>query len=152
MNNLPLHPILVHFPIALGLLAPLLIFIIWIGIYKWNWQTTTWSLIPLVYMILFACSLGAVKTGEMDEEKVEAYISHEVIEEHEEIGEKIPWIFAGLWCLSVTPFFIRSRKKMLMTITMVCSVISVAPIIVTGHSGGELVYKYGAARAHIPAL
>lgn len=148
MTDLPLHPIIVHFPIALGLIAPLMIVFVWIGINKWNWPTQTWSLIPLLYFLLFVSSLIAVKTGEMDEEKVEDYVTHEAIEEHEEIGEKMPWLFGGLLVLSATPLFIRSKTKLLMATTLAFSTASIAPIVVTGHSGGELVYKHGAANAH----
>jgi len=150
MDNLPLHPILVHFPIALGLLAPVILLLVWLGIHKWNWPTRTWSLIPLIYIVLLATSLGAVKTGEIDEEKVEPYLTYGAIEEHEEMGEKIPWVFAALLVLSTTPFLFRSRKKLLMATTLVFSIASIAPIVVTGHTGGELVYKKGAANAHLP--
>ncbi len=149
MTTLPLHPIVVHFPIALGLISPLLIFFVWFGILKWNWPTRTWSVVVVFQLILLASSLAALKTGELDEEKVESFVSELALEEHEEMGEKMPWIFTGLLGISMLPFFFQGRKKVLMTATLIMSLASVAPIAVTGHTGGKLVYEQGAANAHL---
>lgn len=149
MQSLPLHPIIVHFPIALGLLCPLLIMTIWMGILRWGWPKKTWMLVVGMHVILLASSLAAVKTGEIDEEKVEKYISEQLIEEHEELAEKLPWAFGTLLGVSLLPLIFSKKQKELATATLVLSLASTAVIIPTGHSGGKLVYEHGAANAHM---
>ncbi len=151
MPNLPLHPIVVHFPIALGMTAPLFISIVWLGIYRWNWPVKTWSLVIILHAAMMISAFTAVKTGEMDEEKVERVVSEKALHDHEELGETIPWVFAGLLGLSALPLLITSKRKMFATLTLTMSFASLAPIVATGHSGGKLVYQEGAADAHVPS-
>lgn len=149
MQTLPLHPIIVHFPIALGLISPILISIVWLGIYRWNWPVKTWTLVVVLHLVMVISAFAAVKTGEMDEEKVEKIVSEKAMEDHEELAETIPWVFVGLLGLSTLTFVIPNQRRMFSTFTLMMSFASIAPIIATGHSGGKLVYEQGAANAHL---
>jgi uncharacterized membrane protein len=152
MPTMPLHPIIVHFPIAIGMIAPLLILLIWMGIHRWSWPMRTWSIVVLVNLILVVSSVAALKTGEQDEDKVESYVTKQAFEDHEELGEKLPWLFAALMVVSAIPFVIPKQKKLFMTATLILSSASIAPIVVVGHTGGKLVYEQGAANAHTKNL
>ncbi|MEZ4846869.1 MAG: DUF2231 domain-containing protein [Bdellovibrionota bacterium] len=149
MPTMPLHPIIVHFPIALGLISPLLILGLWMGMMRRKWPAKTWLLVVGMHFILFASSLAAVKTGEMDEHKVEPYVTEQALEDHEELGEKMPWVFGTLLGASLLPLVFPRKQKALVTTTLVLSIASTAMIIPTGHTGGKLVYEHGAANAHV---
>jgi uncharacterized membrane protein len=125
MFDLPLHPIVVHFPIVLG-----------------------GALVSVVALVYTLSATGAVLLGEEDEEKVEKVISEEVIEEHEEAGELIPWVAGTLFLVSLGGFTVRYSKQAKVAM-IVLSLVAVAPLIHAGHTGGELVYEHGAAVAHL---
>ena len=51
MFDLPLHPIVVHFPIVLGALLPLLAILLWWAIKKWQWTPKVWALVSAVALV-----------------------------------------------------------------------------------------------------
>ncbi|MDH5762393.1 MAG: hypothetical protein OEZ51_05375 [Nitrospinota bacterium] len=149
MFDLPLHPIVVHFPIVLGALLPFLaILLVW-AIKKWQLPSKVWMLVSAVALVYTLSATGAVLLGEEDEEKVEKVVSERVIEEHEEAGELIPWIAGTLFLVSLGGLSTRYSKQAQMGL-IVLSLVAVAPLINAGHTGGELVYEHGAAFAHLP--
>ena len=148
MFDLPLHPIVVHFPIVLGSLLPVLAILLWWAIKKWQWTPKVWALVSAVALVYCLFAVTAVQLGEEDEEKVEKVISEEVIEEHEEAGELIPWLAGTLFLVSLGGFTVKYSKQAKMAM-IVLSLVGVVPLINAGHTGGELVYKHGASVAHL---
>lgn len=148
MFDLPLHPIVVHFPIVLGSLLPVLAILLWWAIKKWQWTPKVWALVSAVALVYTLSAVTAVQLGEEDEEKVEKVISEEVIEEHEEAGELIPWLAGTLFLVSLGGFTVRYSKRAHLAM-IALSLVAVIPLINAGHTGGELVYKYGASIAHL---
>ncbi len=149
MFDLPLHPIVVHFPIVLGSLLPLLAIGLWWAIKKWQWTPKVWALVSAVALIYTLSAVVAVQLGEADEEKVENVISEKVIEEHEEAGELIPWLAGTLFLVSLGGFSVKYSKRAQLAL-IVLSLVAVVPLINAGHTGGELVYEHGASIAHLP--
>ncbi len=148
MFDLPLHPIVVHFPIVLGSLLPLLAIGLWWAIKKWQWTPKVWALVSAVALIYTLAAATAVQLGEEDEEKVEKVISEKVIEEHEEAGELIPWLAGTLFLVSLGGFTVKYAKRAHLAM-IVLSLVALVPLINAGHTGGELVYEHGAAFAHL---
>ncbi len=146
---MPLHPIVVHFPIVLGALLPVLAILLWWAIKKWQWTPKVWALVSIVALVYTLAAVTAVQLGETDEEKVEKVVSEKVIEEHEEAGELIPWIAGTLFLVSLGGFTVRYSKQAQLAM-IVLSLLAVAPLINAGHTGGELVYEHGASIAHLP--
>ncbi len=149
MFDLPLHPIVVHFPIVLGALLPVLAILLWWAIKKWQWTPKVWALVSIVALVYSLSAVVAVQLGEEDEEKVEKVISEKVIEEHEEAGELIPWLAGTLFLVSLGGFTVKYSKQAKVAM-IVLSLVAVVPLINAGHTGGELVYEHGASIAHLP--
>ncbi len=149
MFDLPLHPIVVHFPIVLGALLPFLAILLWWAIGKWQLPPKVWALVSAVALIYTLSAVVAVQLGEADEEKVEKVVSERVIEEHEEAGELIPWIAGTLFLVSLGGFTVRYSKQAQMAMIGL-SLVAMVPLINAGHTGGELVYEHGASVAHLP--
>ncbi len=149
MFDLPLHPIVVHFPIVLGALLPLLAILLWWGIKKFQLPPKVWALVSIVALVYSLSAVTAVQLGEADEEKVEKVVSEKVIEEHEEVWELIPWIAGTLFLVSLGGFTVRYSKQAKMAMIGL-SLVAVVPLIHAGHTGGELVYEHGASIAHLP--
>lgn len=148
MFDLPLHPIVVHFPIVLGVLLPFLAILLWLAIKKWDWTPKVWALVSAVALVYCLFATAAVLLGEEDEEKVEKVISEEVIEAHEEAGELIPWLAGTLLLVSLGGFTVKYSKQAKAAV-IVLSLAGIVPLANAGHTGGELVYEHGAAIAHL---
>ncbi len=150
MFNLPLHPIAVHFPIVLGSLLPLLALLLWGAIKKDVLPQRVWVLVIIMALAYGASAIVAVELGEKDEDKVEEIVSEKVIEEHEEAAEMIPWIAGTLLLVSLAGL-VKKNSHSLRLGMAVLSLVALLPLVEAGHTGGELVYQYGAANAHLPA-
>ena len=146
MSGLPLHPMVVHLPLALAVFAPILMGILTWGVVRGKWRASTWWLAVLLQAIVFVSALTAANLGERDEEAVETIIAENVIEAHEEWGQKLVWASGLLLAASLVPFFFKKRAVPLAVVTAI-SLISLFVALKTGHSGGELVYRHGAAAA-----
>jgi uncharacterized membrane protein len=148
MLDLPLHPVVVHFPIVLGILLPFAGLLAWWGIKKEIVPQKTWLVIPALALVFTISSVVAVELGEKDEDKVEKFIAEDVIEEHEEAGEAIPWVAGTLLVLSLGTLMRKNSHHLRLAVAVV-SFAALVPLIHAGHTGGELVYQYGAANAHL---
>ncbi|MBT5027202.1 MAG: hypothetical protein HOH38_11195 [Nitrospinaceae bacterium] len=150
MFDLPLHPVVVHFPIVLGTLLPVLAFILWATIKKGYLQQRVWVLVAIMALAYGATSLIAMELGEKDEDKVEEIVSERVIEEHEEAAEMIPWVAGTLFLVSFAGLIKKNSHSLRLGLAAL-SLVALIPLVDAGHTGGELVYQYGAATAHMPA-
>lgn len=147
----PLHPALVHFPIALAVLMPLIALFILIGIRKNLFNSRVWLIVIFVQSLFAISTIVAVRTGGNEEETVEKIVAEKYIEAHEELAEKVPWA-AGVILLFTILGCLKSDK--FSTSFQIFSIISMFAlgglVLKVGHSGGELVYKHNAASAYQP--
>ncbi len=150
MFDLPLHPVVVHFPIVLGILLPLAALALWWAIRENHLHLHVWVLVIALALGYGVSSYIAVEMGEEDEEKVEEVVSEKVIEEHEEAGELILWTSGGLFLFSLAGLYRKDLHAVRLGVA-VLALVAVVPLVDAGHTGGKLVYQYGAANAHLPA-
>jgi uncharacterized membrane protein len=148
MFDLPLHPIVVHFPIVLGVVLPVAALLIWWAIRKEYLQQKVWVFIPALALVYSLSAVVAAELGEDDEEKVEKVVAEKIIHEHEEAAEMIPWIAGTLFLASLVGLRKINSDQIRLAVAVV-SLIAVIPLAETGHTGGQLVYQYGAANAHL---
>lgn len=146
----PLHPAVVHFPIVLALLLPLLAVAAVVAIRR-GVPPRAWALVVVFGGLLTLSSWAAVETGEDQEDAVEAVVSGSVIHEHEEAAEALlvgSGILLLLLMAGVAPGRIGGTARAL-SIPGALAVVVLA--FQVGHSGGELVYEHGAAAAYVSA-
>lgn len=150
MNDLPLHPSLVHIPIGLCMALPIVIFFIIIGIRQGWFQPKTWLVIILLQGLCFGSAIIAKNAGENEEDKVEKIVGEHALEKHEERAESFV-IFSGiLFVLTFAGLSSRAPiQKWGQILTLAGSLGTLGLAIFTGHSGGELVYEHGAAKAYL---
>jgi len=145
----PLHPALVHFPIALALLAPVVAVVI-AGTIQMGWAPARLWLVVVIWQVAIAGSgWVAIETGEDEEDRVEKVVAEHAIEEHEEAAETftraaaivIPLVAAGL---------LTGSLGMLGRVASILAITGVAVLVTSvGRLGGELVYEHGAASAYV---
>ena len=149
MNGVPLHPMVVHFPIALVVLLPLVALGALLLIRRGAAARRTWT-VPVVFAAaLAASSWVALQTGEQEEDRVEAVVSEAAIHAHEEAGERFLVLSGVLFAVAVAGLIGGTVG----TAARLASTVGAAALIVAGvqvgHAGGELVYRHGAAAAYV---
>lgn len=145
-----LHPIIVHFPIALLLVAPILI-ILGIIFHK-NGRTFMVSAFVLMLIGTIAAFI-AVATGEAAGELAESMANVEaVLENHEELAETARNIFAALTVIFGVIVFIPMMfkkelgQKIMIPLSFAFLLFYGAGTIVllnAAHEGGRLVHEFG---------
>jgi len=145
----PLHPAVVHLPIALSVLVPILALLTWAAIRRSWLPPRTWWAVVLLQAMLVGSSWLALETGENEEDRVEAVVAEQPINAHEEAAERF-LVLAGLALLvSGAGLLPAGRGATGRLATSVATFIVLLSAIQVGHSGGELVYKHGAASAYL---
>jgi uncharacterized membrane protein len=143
--NMPVHPMIVHFPIAFVFLLPFLIVAFAMMIRKHKMAPQGWLIIIGIQFAVVVSGYIALETGEVEEERVEGFVPKKLIHAHEEAGEIfVASTVIGL-VLSIAAFFVRKEigHPLKLSIALI-SVISSFLAYRTGELGGELVYKHDA--------
>jgi len=149
MDTLPLHPKIVHLPIALAILMPLitsgLLFAWWRDILP---RRAWWGAVAL-QAILLASGVYAKHTGEEDEERVEDVVGEAALEAHEEAADA--FVLGGAVALLLTVAAgLLPRPRAAQAVALGATVATIAVLGLgyrVGEAGGRLVYQHGAASA-----
>ena len=144
----PLHPVIVHFPLVLALMLPLVLVItLWV-VRRSAAAPRAWS-IPLVLSAALAASaFVAVRTGEADEERVERVVPRAAIHSHEEAAERF-LVLSGVLVLVAAAGLVRGtvgRAARLLTVGG--SIVVAAAAVQVGGAGGDMVYRHNAASVY----
>jgi len=144
----PLHPAVVHFPIALAVLAPV-VAIAAFGAIRAGWiPARAWIAVVVLQAVLVGSALLAIETGGDQEEKVEDVVAERYIDAHADAAERFLYVAIGAALVSATGLLRGGRGGTGRAVTVAAGLAVLAAGVAVGHSGGELVYKYGAARAY----
>jgi uncharacterized membrane protein len=148
----PLHPAVVHFPIVLTFLLPLAAAAALWRIRRGAAVGRAWPLAVAAAAALTASAWLAVETGEGEEERVERVVAEAPLERHEEAAERFLLLSGGVLLLSGAGL-LRGRVGAAARLAAATGALGlVVAGALVGHSGGELVYRHGAAAAHAPGL
>lgn len=145
------HPLVVHFPIALLLVAPLFVVL---GIVLPRAKTRPYLMTALLLMILGTISLFvAVETGEAaghlaaSTPQIKA-----VLDQHEALAETAEIIFSGLTVILAAILFIPallhrdlSRRRLAASVMLFLVLYGAGAVVLanTAHAGGRLVHELG---------
>jgi uncharacterized membrane protein len=100
-----LHPIVVHFPVALGLAALLAA-----GIWLLRNQDAWWKATSFLLGLAFLGGIAALRTGEVMEEQSEGVaIVDRFVHLHEELAEWSVWILGAAFVAMVVAFWLGRR-------------------------------------------
>ncbi len=146
----PLHPAVVHFPIVLALLLPVVTAVaLWVVLRGRALTRPVWSVVVAFSVLTAASAWVAVRTGEDQEERVEDVVSDDAIHEHEEAAEFFLPLAAVVMLVSAAGLLKGRPGDAARWLTLVGALGAAAAIVRVGATGGELVYRHGAAAAYL---
>jgi hypothetical protein len=153
LESTPLHPALVHLPIALAILLPLIALSVAVPLLRGKLPRAAWALPLALQVLLVGSGIAAMRSGEAEEERVESVVSEHAIEEHEEAAELFVQVAAALTLVYVLGVALPrpNLRGPAMLVAAVGSLGVAALAVRAGHAGGELVYVHGAASAYAGA-
>lgn len=150
MDSLLFHPKLVHIPVALAILMPLVAGTLLLAWWRGWFPRRVWVLAIALQAALVGSGLLALRTGAMEADRVERIVGEQVIEAHEEAAEVFVWSAGAVLALMIGAGALARRAAGLPA----AAVATLGTVLVlglgyrTGQAGGELVYRYGAAQAY----
>lgn len=147
----PLHPAIVHFPIVLMFLVPLAALVALWAIRRGAAPVRAWAGVVALAAVLSASAWIAKETGEQQEERVEAVVSERAVETHQDAAD----LFFILSLASLAVMAVGIAPGRAGTAGRALGTVAAAFLIIAGWrvgaSGGELVYRHGAAQAYVSA-
>jgi uncharacterized membrane protein len=144
----PLHPAVVHFPIVLMLLLPLAAGAGLWAIRRGAVAARAWAIPLTIAAVLTASSWVAVETGEGEEERVEDVVAESALHGHEEAAERFLLLSGAVLALAAAGM-LRGTFGRLARLGATAAAVGLAGLgVQVGHSGGNLVYRDGAASAY----
>lgn len=150
MDALLFHPKLVHVPMALGVLMPVIAGGVLLAWWRGWLPRRAWFVALALQAILLGAGVLALRSGEVEEHRVEGVVGERFIEEHEEAAQVFVWASAGVLALMSLAALLGARRSALPT----AAAATLGTLLVlgfgyrTGQAGGSLVYQHGAAEAH----
>jgi uncharacterized membrane protein len=151
MSGMPLHPLIVHFPIVLAFLLPISIAAALWAVRRGTTPRRGWSVPVVVAGALAASAFVASNTGEAEEDRAERVVAEQAIDTHEEAAERFLVLSGALFAVSLAGFLPRTVGQAARIVTAAGALGLVAAAVQVGHSGGTLVYREGAASAYTNA-
>lgn len=149
--GMPLHPLVVHFPIVLTFLLPISVIAALWAIRKGTTARRAWS-VPLAFAAALTLSAWvATETGESQEDRVERVLPDGALHGHEEAAERFLVLSGVLLVVAAVGLAPRSVGQAARLVTAAGAIGLTAAAAQVGHSGGTLVYRDGAASAYTAA-
>ncbi len=150
MEALLFHPKLVHVPMALAVLMPVLAGGLLLAWWRGWLPGRTWIVAVLLQAVLVGSGLLAMRSGEAQESRVEKVVAERAIEQHEEAAELFMWASGGVLVLMALGAGLASRQsgRPLAAVATLGTVAVLGLGYRTGQAGGSLVYEHGAAQAY----
>jgi uncharacterized membrane protein len=146
----PLHPVLVHLPLGLAVIMPLISAGVLFAWFKGWLNLRAWAVVVMLQLALAVGGFAALQSGEQDEDAVERVVPESAIEAHEEAAQVFVWVAAATLVLSAAALVVPGQKlKQSLALATVVGTLGVLGAgYVTGKRGGELVYTHNAGSVY----
>jgi uncharacterized membrane protein len=150
MNGFPLHPALTHLPLGLALVSPFAL--LWA---LWNTRREgdrrPWLLPVALQVLVLAGGIVAYQTGSREEERVERLVPEAALEAHEHRAQAFLAAASAAALLSLGALALRGRAvRWAGGFAAAAGFATLGLGLATGHAGGTLVFRHGAAAASAP--
>jgi len=147
----PLHPAVVHFPIVLAVALPFLALAGVLAARRPGAGRYPWGVVVALAVLLPLSAWAALETGEEQEDTVEAVVGEAPLHRHEEAAEGFLAGAVLVGALALGGLLPRKAGAVARVATVPVAVAVLALGFRVGGSGGDLVYRHGAASAYVDA-
>lgn len=148
----PLHPVLVHFPIVLGLALPVLALVAVIRVGLGVKPRRAWLPVLVLALLTVVSAFFTLRSGEAEEDRVERIVPHDAIELHDGNAERFLWLAVAVLAIGLGGLAGGRLGGALRGVTLVLALVLAAQLLWTAQTGGALVYEHGAASAYTGEL
>lgn len=144
----PLHPAVVHFPVVLVILLPIIALGTLWAIHRGARPGRAW-LVPVAFAAaLVVSAFVALRTGKAQEDRVERVIPERVLGGHEEAAERFLVLSGVLLAVASAGLLGGVVGRSARVVATVGALGLVVAGVQVGDSGGKLVYQSGAASVY----
>jgi hypothetical protein len=151
MTELSLHPAIVHVPLGLAMVMPLLAAGLAWAVWRGRLPRGALAVVAGLQLVLAGGGFVAMRLGHADERQARLVAPHTAVHEHEEAAETFVWVSLGVLLLSAAALLVPSRAAPALGAVVAAGALAVAALGVdAGRKGGELVFRHGAAVAAVP--
>jgi uncharacterized membrane protein len=148
MSTLPLHPAIVHLPLGLAFVLPLVAAALALAVWRRRLPRSAFAVVVGLQAVLVAGGVIAMQLGERDAKQVEAIVGEPAVEAHEERAEAFVWVAGIVLAVSAAALLLPGKLGTGAAALTVAGTLAVTGLAIrTGEAGGELVYRAGAASA-----
>lgn len=150
MNPLPLHPAVVHVPLGLAFVMPVLLAVLVWAIVTQRLPVRAWLIGVLLQGVVLGAAGVALRTGERDEDRVERRAGEARVEAHERAARAFTFAAGGTFIAAALGLVLRSRPRPFLAAGVGTVALSIAMLglgIQAGHRGGLLVHGGGGVDA-----
>jgi len=144
----PLHPAIVHMPIALAVLLPLCLSCAAWAIHKGLLPRRSWFGLVLLGVVLVLSSWAALETGEDEEKRVERVVAEQFIDQHHEAAKIFTAVGAALFFVIMAGLIEGKTGDIARAVSILLALGLLASGVQVGRRGGALVYEHGASLAY----
>jgi uncharacterized membrane protein len=145
----PLHPAVVHLPIALAVVVPLMAVLALLAIGRGLLPARAWIFVVVLQALLVGSAWVAHDTGHDQEERVEKVVEERFIHEHEEAADWLLWLSVIAFAIGAAGLLPGRQGVIGRVLGLVASLVVLGAAVQTGRLGGALVYEHGAADAYL---
>jgi len=151
-DGTPFHPALVHLPLGVSLVLPLLAFLAAVAIWKGWVPKRTWWVIVLLQAMLAVGTFMTYQTGKHEKDLVGGIVDDAPVAAHEEAAEVFSVAVYATLVVSIAAGVAQASRLAPVAHLLVAALGLVIVFLGmrVGHLGGRLIYVHNAAQAHLP--
>jgi uncharacterized membrane protein len=150
MATLPLHPAVVHLPLALAAVVPLVLLGLLWAIRSQRLPPRSWTLAVALQGLLLLGVVAALATGNSEEDRLERTVAEARIDAHARAAQVFGGASAAVLLGALAALAMRRHQGPFALAgagTVLLSVVALGLAVRVGHQGGELVYQGKASTA-----
>lgn len=148
MFNGPLHPALVHVPLGLAFVVPLVAVGVFVAFWRGRLPRSAFAILAGLQLLLAGSGFAAMAAGDRDERPVKQVVGRQLVHDHEERAEAFVWTATAVAALGIALLLVPAHLVKAAAALVIAGNLAVAALaFVTGKAGGEIVYRHGGAAA-----
>ncbi len=152
MNDLPLHPAVVHVPLGLAIAMPFVAIALALAVWKGKLPRGALAVVAGLQLLLAGSAVVAMELGQGEAKAASQIAPGNAIHDHEEAAETFVWFSVGVLAAAVGALFVPARRAPLAAAVVAAGTLAGAVLALdAGRKGGELVFRYGAGSRAEPA-